>query len=83
MSEPSRLYALFREHPHIATDTRRIEPDSLFFALRGATFDGNRFAADALAKGAACAVVEDPTVAAADPRMVLVDDALRTLQDLA
>ncbi len=82
-TEPSRLYTLFREHPRISTDTRRIEPDSLFFALRGATFDGNRFAADALAKGAAFAVVDDPTVAAADPRMILVDDTLRALQELA
>ena len=38
----SDLYALFRRYPHVSTDTRRIEPESIFFALRGATFDGNR-----------------------------------------
>lgn len=48
----SDLYALFRRHPHVSTDTRRIEPGSIFFALRGATFDGNRFVNEALAKGA-------------------------------
>lgn len=39
----SELYELFSQHPRISTDTRRIEPDSIFFALRGDTFDGNRF----------------------------------------
>lgn len=76
------LYDLFCRHPRISTDTRRIEPDSLFFALRGATFDGNRFAAEALAKGAAYAIVDDPA-AATDERTVLVDDTLQALQELA
>lgn len=76
------LYDLFCRHPRIATDTRRIEPGSLFFALRGAAFDGNRFAAEALAKGAAYAVVDDPAAATGE-RIVLVDDVLTTLQELA
>ena len=74
----SGLYDIFREHPRISTDTRRIEPDSVFFALRGATFDGNRFAADALAKGAAYAVVDDPAVVT-DERMIAVDNTLEAL----
>jgi len=78
----SALYDLFCRHPRIATDTRRIEPGSLFFALRGATFDGNRFAADALDKGAVCAVVDDPAVATGN-RFVVVDDTLEALQELA
>ena len=78
----SRLYDIFRKHPHISTDTRKIEPGSLFFALRGATFDGNRFAAEALAKGAAYAVVDDPA-AAEDERFLTVDDTLAALQELA
>ncbi len=76
------LYDLFCAHPRISTDTRRIVPDSLFFALRGATFDGNRFAADALAAGAAYAVADDPA-AVTDERIILVDDTLRALQELA
>lgn len=78
----SGLYDIFREHPRISTDTRRIEPDSVFFALRGTTFDGNRFAADALAKGAAYAVVDDPAVVT-DERMIVVDNTLEALQELA
>ena len=62
----SELYELFSQHPRISTDTRRIEPDSIFFALRGDTFDGNRFVAEALEKGAAYAVSDDPQVAASD-----------------
>ena len=78
----SELYDIFREHPHISTDTRDIGADSIFFALRGATFDGNRFAAEALDKGAAYAVVDDPA-AVTDDRMVLVGDTLGVLQELA
>ena len=78
----SALYELFRRHPRITTDTRRIEPGSIFFALRGASFDGNRFAAEALEKGAAAAVVDDPAVAAGD-RFVVVGDTLTALQELA
>lgn len=79
----SHLYDLFCRHPHISTDTRRIEPGSLFFALRGETFDGNRFAAEALAKGAAYAVVDNPAMAGDDVRIVVVDDTLKALQELA
>lgn len=78
----SRLYDLFRAHPCVSTDTRRIIPDSIFFALRGATFDGNAFAAEALAKGAAFAVVDDPA-AAGDGRTIRVDNVLEALQELA
>ncbi|MDE7123766.1 MAG: UDP-N-acetylmuramoyl-tripeptide--D-alanyl-D-alanine ligase [Alistipes sp.] len=75
-------YRLFLRHPAVSTDTRRILPGSIFFALRGASFDGNRFAAEALDKGAAAAVVDDPR-AAIPGRTILVDDALRALQALA
>ena len=78
----SDLYDLFLRNPRISTDTRRIEPASIFFALRGPTFDGNRFAAEALDKGAVCAVVDDPAVAT-DDRFIVVDDTLLALQELA
>lgn len=79
----SDLYDLYRAHPRISTDTRHIEPGSIFFALRGATFDGNCFAAEALEKGAAAAVADDPAAAAADSRILLVGDTLRALQEMA
>ena len=78
----SALYELYLKHPKISTDTRRIAPGSLFFALRGASFDGNRFAAEALEKGAAVAVVDDPSVAL-DDRYFVVEDSLQALQALA
>lgn len=54
----------------------------MFFALKGPNFDANAFAADALAKGARCVVVDDPSVAA-DDRFLVVPDVLKALQDLA
>ena len=78
----SPLYELFRTCACVSTDTRRIVPGSIFFALHGATFDGNRFAAAALAKGCSYAVVDDPA-AATDSRCLLVDDCLHTFQMLA
>ena len=78
----SELYDLYRAHPHVSTDTRRIEPGSIFFALRGANFDGNRFVGEALEKGAVAAVCDDPA-ALEDPRVRLVGDPLTALQELA
>ena len=77
------LYDIFLQHPRVTTDTRDCEEGSLFFALRGASFDGNKFAAQALEKGCAFAVVDDAETAKSDSRMILVDDVLKTLQDLA
>ena len=78
----SELYPIYREHPQVCTDTRRIMPGSLFFCLKGGRFDGNTFAGEALSKGAAYAVVDNPSYAT-DERCLLVDDVLRTLQQLA
>lgn len=81
--EISEIYKLFCEHPVITTDTRDCPAGSIFFALKGETFDGNLFAAKALEAGCAFAVVDNPEVAASDERFVLVDDVLTTLQQLA
>ena len=56
------LYETFLLHPHISTDSRKVEPGSLFFALHGEHFDGNQFAATALANGALLAVVDNPKI---------------------
>ena len=82
------LYELFKRHPRISTDSRKIVPDSLFFALHGERFDGNRYAAAALEAGAAVAVVDDPRVAQQATatnrnRYVTVADTLAALQELA
>ncbi len=84
----SELYQLYLEHPVVTTDTRDCPEGSLFFALRGANFDGNAFARQALQSGCAYAVVDDPCVceavsASEASRYILVDDVLTTLQQLA
>ncbi len=58
-----QLYEIFCAHPIVTTDSRNCPLGSLFFALKGDSFDGNRFAAMALDKGCAYAVVDDPEVA--------------------
>lgn len=74
----------YHQHPAVCTDTRQVQPGDMFFALRGARFDGNAYAAQALAQGASLAVIDDPQVAVAgDARYVLVPDGLRALQQLA
>ncbi|RRD70444.1 UDP-N-acetylmuramoyl-tripeptide--D-alanyl-D-alanine ligase [Tannerella forsythia] len=76
------LYALFRKYPRVTTDSRNCPPGSLFFALKGDTFDGNRFAAQALESGCAYAIVDDPAEQKND-RTILTDSVLDTLQRLA
>lgn len=77
------LYNIYQEHPVVTTDSRNCPEDSIFFALKGATFDGNAFAVQALGKGCAYAVVDNPEVAAQDKRLILVPDVLTALQELA
>src|SRR5690606_13050288 len=80
--EPASLYSYFLQYPAISTDTRNILPNSLFFALKGERFNGNRFAAQALEKGASYAIVDEPQ-ANGDERYLYVDDVLTALQELA
>lgn len=75
------LYELYRKHSSISTDSRNIIPDGIFFALKGDHYDGNKFAADALSKGAAFAIVSDLSLTG--KRYVHVDDTLTALQSLA
>ena len=77
------LYAIYRNHPAVTTDSRKCPEDSIFFALKGDTFDGNNYAVQALEKGCAFAVVDNPEVAKQDERLILVPDVLRALQELA
>lgn len=76
------LYEVFLRHPSIQTDTRKLKPGDLFFALKGPSFNGNLFAKQALENGAAYAVV-DEDIDPADKRLILTDDVLITLQQLA
>ncbi len=76
------LYKLFKEHPSVSTDSRRVKKGSIFFALKGSTFDGNRFASTALDRGAVRAVIDDPSAVKGEA-FILVEDALLALQELA
>ena len=80
--EAENFYQLFRQHPVVTTDSRNIPHNSLFFALKGDNFNGNQFAAEALLKGAAFAVIDEPEFDTND-QMILVDDVLQCLQQLA
>ncbi|MDX1938375.1 MAG: UDP-N-acetylmuramoyl-tripeptide--D-alanyl-D-alanine ligase [Flavihumibacter sp.] len=77
-----QLYTVFRQHPSVQTDTRKLQPGDLFFALKGPSFNGNAFAEKALASGAAYAVIDEAAYQLND-RCILVDDVLTTLQQLA
>jgi UDP-N-acetylmuramoyl-tripeptide--D-alanyl-D-alanine ligase len=76
------LYVIYQQHPSVQTDTRKLKPGDLFFALKGGNFNGNQFAQQAIAGGAAYAVIDDPAFAI-EGRTILVADVLETLQQLA
>ncbi|MGJ1385208.1 UDP-N-acetylmuramoyl-tripeptide--D-alanyl-D-alanine ligase [Sphingobacterium spiritivorum] len=76
------LYDLYLQHPYVSTDTRNILPGSLFFALKGANFNGNSFADQALQTGASYVIIDEASYAK-DGRYILVDNVLESLQKLA
>lgn len=76
------LYHCFLQCTQISTDTRKIEKNSMFFALKGENFDANTFAEAALEKGARYVVI-DNSLYKTDERMLLVDNSLEALQQLA
>ena len=82
--ELKNLYELFLQHPTITTDSRDVPEGSMFFALKGETFDGNAYAKAALEQGAAYAIIDEKEYAEeGNQRLILVDDVLTTLQRLA
>lgn len=82
--ELSELYKLYQQHPLITTDSRDCPEGSIFFALKGESFDGNRFAKAALEKGCAYAVIDEREFAEeGNRRLILVDNVLTTFKELA
>ena len=79
--EIKELYEIYKAHPVVTTDSRNCPEGSIFFALKGETFDGNKFAVAAIEKGCAYAVVDDKEIV--HPQTILVDNVLDTLQALA
>ncbi len=80
--EIENLYTVFKKYPRVSTDSRHIEKNSIFFALKGAHFDGNTFAEKALEAGAAFVVIDNPNYYK-NERSLLVNDVLVALQQLA
>lgn len=76
------LYSIFEKYPSVQTDTRKLKTGDLFFALKGPSFNGNAFAAQAIAAGAAYAIIDEEAFATG-PETILVKDVLTTLQELA
>ena len=76
------LYQLFEQHPSVQTDTRKLNPGDIFFALKGDNFNGNSFAKKAIDAGAAYAVIDEKEFEIPG-KTILVEDVLTTLQQLA
>ncbi|MEZ4950253.1 MAG: Mur ligase domain-containing protein [Saprospiraceae bacterium] len=76
------LYELFLQHRKVVIDSRKVASGCMFFALKGANFDGNKFAIDAINNGAAYAIIDNPDFEDGE-RTILVEDVLKTLQDLS
>ena len=76
------LHQIFLTSYSVCTDTRKVQKNDLFFALKGENFNGNLFASEAIAKGASYAIIDDEIYNTVDG-CILVDNALSTLQQLA
>ncbi|RYY49140.1 MAG: UDP-N-acetylmuramoyl-tripeptide--D-alanyl-D-alanine ligase [Chitinophagaceae bacterium] len=76
------LYSLFLQHPSIETDTRKLKQGDIFFALKGPNFNGNHYLEQAINLGAAYCVADEPS-AYQHEKIILVEDSLHTLQQLA
>lgn len=80
----TEIYNLYKENFLVDTDTRNIRKNSIFFALKGSNFNGNKYALEAIKKGANYAIVDEPLQEFNNnPKTILVKDVLTTLQNLA
>lgn len=88
------IYKIYQQHPSIQTDTRKLKEGDFFVALKGPKFNGNQFALQALDNGAVYALIDEMPVESelkaaelSEPgitkRLLLVDDGLTALQQLA
>lgn len=77
------LYSYFLRSSSVITDSRKIKKRALFFCLKGDNFNGNKFAEEALKKGASFVIVDDLEYFKENDQYILVDDCLKSLQELA
>ena len=83
MNSIKNIYKLFKSSNGITIDSRNIEHNTIFFALKGENFDGNLFAQATLDDGCSYAIVDNENIAKQDDRLILVENVLLTLQKLA
>ncbi len=76
------IYKLYTKHYLVDTDTRSIRKNTLFFALKGNNFNGNKFAEEAIKKGASYSIVDEKEYQT-NEKIILADNVLRCLQNLA
>jgi UDP-N-acetylmuramoyl-tripeptide--D-alanyl-D-alanine ligase len=82
MTTTEEIYRIFKKNPVISTDSRKIEENCIFFALKGENFNGNKFAAAALEKGAGYAVIDEKEYFISN-KTILVNNVLQALKDIA
>ena len=82
MTTSENIHQIFTKFPLVSTDSRKIEKNSIFFALKGDNFNGNKFAADSIKKGAAYAIIDEKEYYSSK-KTILVDNVLVTLSKLA
>lgn len=78
----AQIHQLFLDSNGVCTDTRKATKNTLFFALKGENFNGNIYAKQAIESGASYALIDDPSFKTSD-RYIVVNDVLKTLQDVA
>ena len=76
------IHHLYLKCNSVSIDTRKIESGSMFVAIKGDNFDANTFAVEALEKGASFVIIDNPNYFI-DERTILVEDSLKTLQELS
>ena len=79
----TQLHDYYKDASGVVTDSRKLTQNCFFIALRGENFDGNQFAETAIAQGAKYALVDRPEIAKKSDRLLLVDNTLESLQELA
>jgi UDP-N-acetylmuramoyl-tripeptide--D-alanyl-D-alanine ligase len=77
-----QIHNLFLKCSSISIDTRNIQPNSFFVAIKGDRFDANIFAKEAIGKGASFVMIDNPDFYI-DERTILVNNCLFSLQELA
>ena len=83
MSAIETIYQHFTKAYKVTTDSRKVEQNAIFFTLKGENFDANDFALQVAEAGVASLVVADRKDLPKHERILIVDDTLKTLQDLA